>query len=313
MHEQQLVRPKVAVLLCTYRGQKYLKAQLDSIAAQTHARWVLWASDDGSKDGTCNVLESYAQYWGVDRVHLKSGPHRGYVANFLTLTCHPLIKADYYAYSDQDDIWEPDKLERAVSWLSTVSPDIPALYCSRTRLVDKDNQEMGLSPLFRSPPGFLNALVQNIGGGNTMVFNQAARQLVMRAGPQVRVVSHDWWIYMLVTGCGGRVHYDAHPTIRYRQHADNLIGTNRGFIQKIDRLVRLLRGRYRDWNDTNLAALSQCRAWLTEENKAALDRFLVSRKKWFVPRVFGVWRTGVRRQSHLGNLGILIAALMNKI
>jgi len=86
-------------------------------------------------------------------------PAEGFVANFLSLTCKASIEADYYAYSDQDDVWESDKLERAVRWLQTVPENIPALYCSRTRLVDAENNEIGLSPLFSKPPSFANALI----------------------------------------------------------------------------------------------------------------------------------------------------------
>ncbi len=77
-----------------------------------------------------------------------SGPAEGFAANFVSLTCNDTIQADFYAYSDQDDIWEADKLARSVQWLQTLPADVPGLYCSRTRLVDADNHEIGFSPLF---------------------------------------------------------------------------------------------------------------------------------------------------------------------
>ena len=83
-----------------------------------------------------------------------------------------------------------------------------------------------MSPLFRRPPSFRNALVQSLAGGNTMVLNRPARDLVALASRRARFVSHDWWAYLLVTGAGGAVHYSAKPLVRYRQHAHNLVGAN---------------------------------------------------------------------------------------
>ncbi len=195
--------PKVAVLMCTMQGQHFLAQQLNSIATQTHPCWEIWASDDGSDDHTRAILEYYQSHWGEDRISIHAGPAEGSTANFLSLTCRADIDADYFAYADQDDVWEDDKLERAVAWLQTVPPDVPALYGSRTLLVDARNQHLGYSPLFERPPSFRNALVQSVAGGNTMVFNRAARDLLRCAGEDVEAITHDWWAYMLMSGCGG--------------------------------------------------------------------------------------------------------------
>lgn len=137
-------------------------------------------SDDGSQDSTLDILNRFGLE--TNRIRIFQGPENGFCQNFLSLICNDPIEADYYALSDQDDIWHEDKLARAVATLSNISREIPALYCSRTKLVDERNLEMGLSPLFRRTTGFRNALVQNIAGGNTMVFNHAARKLIRKAG-----------------------------------------------------------------------------------------------------------------------------------
>ena len=82
------------------------------------------------------------------------------------MVSRPEIQARAYAYADQDDVWDPDKLERARRWLDTVDPAVAALYCSRTRLIDAAGRDAGLSPLFSRPPSFANALAQNIAGGS---------------------------------------------------------------------------------------------------------------------------------------------------
>lgn len=118
---------RVAILLCTYHGQHYLAEQLDSFAAQTYANWEVRTSDDGSQDNTRSILEAYKQKWPAGRLHVNAGPAQGFAANFLSLTCNASIEADFYAYSDQDDIWDADKLARAVQWLESVPAEVPAL------------------------------------------------------------------------------------------------------------------------------------------------------------------------------------------
>lgn len=307
------VLPKVAILLCTYHGQQYLAEQLDSFQAQSHSNWEVWASDDGSEDDTHAILEAYRQKWPASRLSIHFGPAEGFAANFLSLTCKASIEADYYAYSDQDDVWEVDKLERAVRWLETIPHNIPALYCSRTRLVDADNNEIGLSPLFSKPPSFANALMQNIGGGNTMVFNNAARALLREAGEDTPVITHDWWAYVVVTGCGGKVFYDSYPSLRYRQHDGNLVGMNATWAARFKRILMLWEGRFRNWNDSNIAGLRKLQHKLTPENRETLDRFAKAREMSLMPRLIHLKRSGIYRQTLFGNLGLIVAAIFGKI
>jgi len=305
--------PKVAILLCTYHGQHFLADQLDSIEQQNHRNWEVWASDDGSQDDTRAILGRYQSKWSESRLKIHYGPAEGFVSNFLSLTCKAEIQADYYAYSDQDDIWEADKLQRAVEWLSSVPSDVPALYCSRTRLVDAENRDIGLSPLFSRPPSFANALIQNIGGANTMVFNEAARRLIREAGENIEVVSHDSWAYMVVTGCGGKVKYDAYPSLRYRQHNGNLVGMNSTWAARRVRVRMLWQGHLRKWNDRHLIALQRLQPRLTPESRHILDLLAGARQRSLVPRLIGIKKSGIYRQTLLGNLGLLAAAIFKKI
>ncbi len=306
---------RVGILLCTYQGQAHLAAQLDSIAAQTHANWRVWASDDGSSDGTLGILDAFATRWPQGQLAVREGPRAGTARNFLHLTCLDAVGDDcaYFAYADQDDVWEADKLERAIAQLATVPAGVPALYCSRTRLVDETGADIGLSPLFEKPPSFANALVQNIGGGNTMVFNHAALKLLQSAGDSVPAAFHDWWAYLLVIGSGGVVLYDSYPSLRYRQHPRNQLGTNATFVSKMRRVRALWNGRFRRWNDGNVTALREARALLTPENRVLLERFARARDLPLLPRMLHLSRCGLYRQTALGNLGLVAAALLKKI
>lgn len=305
--------PTIAILLCTMQGQPYLPEQLESIVRQTYKRWTIWASDDGSSDGTRSILGDYQQRLGEGRLSIHAGPGEGFVANFLSLACNAKISADYYAFADQDDVWEQDKLLRAVQWLSTIPVHTPALYCSRTCNVDVNNQCIGYSRLFLKRPSFANALVQSIGGGNTMVFNEAARNLLHAAGADVNVVAHDWWAYLVVSGHGGQVFCDARPNVRYRQHGANLIGANNSFADRVARAKLFLSGSFKVWNDTNIKALEGIRQQLTPENQKTLDQFSRARRSSFFSRLIILKRSGVYRQTLLGNLGLVAAAIFNRI
>ena len=303
---------RVAILLGTKDGAPYLGEQLQSFADQLHRNWVLIVSDDGSRDGTRKLIERFAaEHPG--RISIRNGPRQGVTANFLSLATDPTIAADYFAFSDQDDVWHADKLRRALTRLAGTPDGIPALYCGRTELMTVDGRAYGLSPLFRRPPAFRNALVQNLGGGNTMVFNRAAKRLVETAGAQA-VVLHDWWLYQLISAAGGDVFYDREPMLKYRQHPNNLIGSNQGGQARLARIRMMLGGRFRDWNATNIAALQRLPAHLiTPEHRRTLDLFAAARTAPLAKRLKYLRQSGVYRQTLLGNLGLLAAAVINRI
>ncbi|MGC5704164.1 glycosyltransferase family 2 protein [Pseudomonas sp. NFXW11] len=295
--------------MCSFNGVSFLKEQLDSFERQHHRNWELYVSDDGSQDDTLELIKR----WGCERVKIFDGPRKGFSANFLSLTCREEINADYYAWSDQDDIWRQEKLQRALSYLQKVPANVPALYCGRTELVSETGLHVGYSPNFSLAPHFNNALVQNIGGGNTMVFNQAARLLLQKAGGDVIVPSHDWWAYQLVSGSGGVVLYDSEPMVLYRQHGDNLIGANSSWLARLRRLRMIFKGRFYEWNGQNIIALESMFSCLKDEHRATLSRFKNLRNKSLFARVFGFFRLGLYRQTLMGNLGLVLAVLLKKI
>ena len=136
---------------------------------------------------------------------LVEGPRQGFAGNFRSMILDRRIDADCYAFCDQDDIWESDRLESAISWMQAYDAKTPLMFCSRTATMTETGSLVGHSPLFRRPPSFRNALVQSISGGHTILLNAAARDLLARASAQTGFVSHDWWAYLIVTAAGGIV------------------------------------------------------------------------------------------------------------
>lgn len=310
---QEVTERSIAILLCTMNGESYLQAQLDSFKAQTHSNWTLWASDDGSTDQTLNILARFKSNFAAGKVTIVSGPKKGFAANFLSLLTRVEPAADFYAYSDQDDIWQPSKLQLAAQWLRSIASDKPALYCTRTELIDANGMHIGFSRSWVRKPSFQNALTQNLAGGNTMVFNHAAQKLLFMAGSHVDIFAHDWWTYLVVTAVDGEVFFDTTPTLQYRQHDNNIVGANHGLTAPLGSVKRLITGRFKLWNAQNIAALKQLDEYMPHTNKAVLQMFDNARSEPLFARLSGVYRSGVYRQTLVGNLGLAVATLLKRI
>ncbi len=307
---------RVAILMGAKNGQRFLAEQLDSLVSQTHQNWVLYVSDDGSTDQTLQILKNYQAKWPEGKLILRKGPQQGFCVNFLSLACDPEIKADYYAFCDQDDVWLPNKLTVALDNIAAHQMhngiQLTYLYCGRTNYVAEDLKPIGISPFFMFPPKFRNALVQSIAGGNTMVFNQETKFMLEKASI-VSVPSHDWWLYLLVSGIGGIVYYDKVPQILYRQHDDSIVGENRSFKSKCFRAYTLLRGCFRNWNTKNIEALCVVNGMLTEDNQEILRLFKLLRSAKLIDRFRLMQVCGLYRQTWRGTMSLFLAALLKKI
>jgi len=302
---------RIVVLLATHNGALWLDEQLQSIAGQTVHRLDICASDDDSYDATPALLRQWQDFWGAGQFTILRGRRRGFADNFRNLVAASPQGADYYAFCDQDDVWLPGKLDAAVARLCTLVG--PGLYCERTVIVDSAKRVLGRSPLFRRPPSFRNALVQSIAGGNTMVLNRQGFALMREACRRTDFVSHDWFTYLIVTGAGGTVHYSDQPHVLYRQHGANLVGSNRGVLARAGRLWRAINGQFAAWNEHNLASLRACRSLLTEDAREAVDLFAAARSGPLSDRVLNLERSGVYRQTALGQLSLRAACVMGKL
>ncbi len=305
---------RVAILLGLFNGALYLPEQLESLARQTHRNWTLHIRDDGSRDDSVGIAHRFAATMPGRDVSVETGAHRGFARNFLTLISAAPPDADAAAFCDQDDVWLPGKLEHALSRLAKVPADRPALYCGRTVLTDRSLVPIGTSPEFTRPPSFRNALVQSIAGGNTMVMNRAALDLVRVAatyrGP---VPAHDWWCYQIVTGAGGVVIYDPEPQVLYRQHATNAVGANAGTLARLKRLAALSKGQLSRWSEDNLAALGAVAPLLTAENRKTLQAFRDLRAFDTPRRLRKLGQVGLHRQTRSGTAALWMATALGKI
>lgn len=303
----------IAILLATYNGKTFLPAQLDSIESQHHQNWFLVVSDDGSTDDTLAILIEYQARWPRNKMIIRIGPREGFCKNFLSMACDVTIKADYYAFCDQDDVWLPTKLTIAIDKIhDNQNNNFPYLYCGRTTYVNEKLKKLGYSPLFSFPRAFRNALIQSIAGGNTMVFNQKTKVLLEKAGI-VDHPSHDWWLYQLVTGAGGDVFYDPIPQVLYRQHRGALVGGTNSVSAKLERISMVFKGQFRRWSDQNIDVLTSSDFLLTNASKETLMLFKKIRDANLKDRLRLLEVAGLYRQTWRGTISLLIAALLKKI
>lgn len=305
--------PLVAILMGAMNGARFLPEQLDSLAAQTHQNWILIASDDGSTDDTLLVLKAYQANWPTGKLIIKEGPKQGFCVNFLSMACDSGIKADYYAFCDQDDVWLPTKIAVAILNIAESQEEgVPYVYCGRTSYVNEKLKKIGYSPLFSFPRTFRNALIQSIAGGNTMVFNQSAKNALEKVGI-VQHHSHDWWLYQLVTGVGGIVFYDQKPHVLYRQHKNALVGGNNSFLARVERISMVFKGEFRRWSDQNIEILCTAKPLLNHGSAETLELFKLMRSAGLKDRFRLMEVAGLYRQTWRGTISLVLAALLKKI
>ncbi len=296
----------IHILLATYQGAPHLSQQLASIAAQTHGGWLLWASDDGSTDGTVGLLQAFAHAHPT-RVQLLQGPRQGAARNFFSLI-HGIGGVginDLVAFCDQDDVWLPDKLARAAQWhAARAAPEQPGLYMARTTITNSALNPLGHSRVPHTL-GIGNALVENVAGGNSMVFNQALLHTLRRI-QSAHMVLHDWSAYLAAAACGAQMVYDEKPCLLYRQHAANVIGAAPSWRRRVLRLWKVSQGGYRVWGTATEGAMIDLQPQLTVEATQALAAFQGARHgRGPVLRLRQARRAGLTRQSLVAQAGLL--------
>ena len=230
----------------------------------------------------------------------------------MSLLDHPEVPTGMVAFSDQDDVWLPDKLDRGLHALETHHAR-PALYGTRTIIVDEALRQIGYSPLFQRTPHFANAIVQSIAGGNTMLMNAAAHKLLRSTHSDLDLVTHDWWAYQLISAAGGIVIYDPKPSLLYRQHGGNLIGSNSGPRAQLNRWRAVMNNRFSDWNSRNIAALEACQGQISPDNLNLLRAFQTVRQKQGAKALRMLRETGIYRQTISGNRSLELAAFLGKL
>lgn len=231
---------KIAILMATYNGEKYICQQIDSILSQTCKDWEIYIHDDGSTDNTIAAVESYVEKY-PDKIHLIDGKSTG-GAKYNFFYMFGQVEAPYYMTCDQDDVWLEKKIELTYDKMLTIEDkaDIPCLVYTELRVVDSElntiadtmSEYQSLNCHKRTINQFI---LQNSVTGCTMMVNRALRDKMLRITNIDNTIMHDWWAALVATQFGQTAFIDE-PTILYRQHGDNSLGALG--INKLSYIVR---------------------------------------------------------------------------
>lgn len=301
---------KVVVLLSAYNGEKYIREQIESILNQTYENISLYVRDDGSSDGTVDILKEYEQSGKLKYV---AGKNVGFIKSFLWLVAH-CESGDYYAYADQDDMWYPEKIQMAVEMLEKEDEQLPLLYFSsydfcdeNLKFVSHENPDKKIKI-----PTFRNALVDCMPLGFNCVFNNITRDEMKKHMPRYSC-GHDWWTYMVCQGIG-KVVYDPRSTVKYRRTGNNVSGGGMSFVKL--QIWRFKKFFLNDYFANIRKMLREYRYYyydrLKDEDKKLLNLFsrkdynlIAAMQKVFYPKMF--------RQTVVDEIFIRLIFLIGKL
>jgi rhamnosyltransferase len=238
-------KEKICILLASFNGEMWLPEQLDSIFNQTYGTVHLYVSDDLSRDNTPSLIKRYSNIHS-NIILLPSGEKFGSAAKnfFRLLKSIDITQYDYIAFSDQDDIWSPEKLVNAAETIKNKKIDA---YSSNVIAFWPDGKEKLISKAQAQTE--FDFMFESAGPGCTFVLTQelalALQKLLIQEQETLdKIALHDWFIYAFARSKGYKWYIDSHPSLLYRQHAVNVIGANTGLKAIKLRLFKLKQGWY---------------------------------------------------------------------
>lgn len=312
--------PLVAIVLSTFNGERYLEEQLNSLLEQTYKNIKIIVRDDGSNDGTCEILKRYNETRSEIDVYFEH--NIGVVGSFLRLLNLVPSEAEYVALCDQDDVWCEGKIERAVTTIAGILPvnhesdpvANPIMYFCALERVDANLKHLGVISQAPREPSLENSLVQNVATGCAMVLNKSALQLVINKDVSLNKIGmHDWWLYQVISAFG-LVLYDTTPQIKYRQHGGNVIGSPTGIRYWLCRLKRHLGTNNKEIRSQANELLRVYGADMPRKNNKLINEFLEqSREKNIFSRLGYTIRMPIYRQKFIDNLLLCVLIVMGRI
>lgn len=262
--------PKVLILLSSYNGEQFIREQIDSILNQDNVDFYILIRDDGSTDSTPEILKYYKEK-KPDNIQVIYGDNIGWKQSFfelLKIAESHFQQYEYFAFSDQDDIWLPNKMFAAIKCLSSLSDPLK-LYFSNLYYY-KNGTSYG--KIWKSTPIVTakRCLLVNNATGCTMVFSKDLLKLLVLK-PHNLEVAHDFWTYQTAVLCGD-IYTDDNAYIYYRQHANNQIGSRTGVLNTWKRRIKSFRATLHDHiiESQSKSLFETYQRFLTEEGREAL-------------------------------------------
>lgn len=308
-----MVKAAVDIVLATYNGGRFLRAQLDSIVAQSFAGWRLLIRDDGSTDDTLDIIADYVRHHPGRIRQVPGGANLGACQAFARLL--ESATADYVMLCDQDDVWLPDKVSTALGEMQRLEAGcgqgLPLLVHTDLRVVDEqlrliagsgwryqktDPQRWSLNQL----------LVQNVATGCTVMINRTLRDAALPIPPGA--LMHDWWL-ALVASAFGRISCVPRATMLYRQHGANQVGAmNWSLAYTVGLLARraFIRAAIDHQRAQARTFLETYRSALNDRQQATLLAFAAMPEHGPLRRRLDIFRYGIFYPGIVRNLGWLV-------
>lgn len=263
--------PLVTVIMSTFNGEKYLAEQIDSILGQDYPDLKLVVRDDGSTDGTLELLDGYAA--AHDSIKAYKGENVGLVRSFFAGLEQIDPESEYVSFADQDDVWHQDKIRRAVRMMDEENPSIPLMYFSERNYCDEKLQNPKPSRLSKRSVRFGLSLFDNVCAGNTIVINRAMLRMLMRSNPD-DIYYHDWWMELLAS-CFGKVIYDSAPTLEYRRLDESVSPSGKKGVALLSYRIHEYFGsdRFESIANQNQSFMKTFGAQMSQENNDLLRKF----------------------------------------
>ncbi|MCU6733090.1 glycosyltransferase [Diplocloster agilis] len=235
----------VLVVMSTYNGERFLKAQIDSILEQKYVQVTLKIRDDGSSDRTPDIIKSYGKQY--DNICYDLGDNIGFRKSFFDTLIHSEDQYDYYAFADQDDVWDTEKLYQAVTCLEKESNELK-LYASGLRVVDENLNFMYNNRFKGIRITYGSALTRQRLAGCTMVFSAALFRLCGRfhiTEKMGNLFSHDAAVYYICLACGGTVVFEPDGYINFRRHSGTVTEHGKGLLGRISSVTNIF-GKFKN-------------------------------------------------------------------
>lgn len=226
---------KVNILLSTYNGEQNMKRQLDSLVNQTYKDFRLYVRDDGSVDNSVRILQSYEHELDME---ILQGENIGFVKSFMYLLQYA-EEGEYWAFCDQDDWWDEDKILKAVEWLETQEQRVPLLYHSAYEIVDSATDKRDIFYFKEEGYNFCRSITENHFSGFSMVINRTMRDKMLK-GNMDEIDFHDWWAAMIVTAFG-KFKSDEQILARYYRYSESVTRITIG--NKVRWFIRMLKSK----------------------------------------------------------------------
>jgi glycosyltransferase involved in cell wall biosynthesis len=306
--------PTVAILMATYNGENYIADQLLSIGWQTYKNWHLYVSDDGSKDSTLAIVQAFSKLNpGKVTILPAREKHDGACGNFFNLVKKCIGKAEYYAFSDQDDVWLKDKLDKQVALLDNLKSNFgtekPLLAFCDACLVD-ENLNI-ISPSFFTytdvnprATSLNRIIVQNPISGAGALINESLLDLMATVNDLSGIAMYDQWAGLIASALG-HIDHISEPLYLYRQHANNAMGAVQMSLSSLREKGSIAKESLKS-KELQVAIFVKNYGYLLGSQGKSLEKYSDLYRANKLDRILYILRYKIKMNGFFRNLGLIV-------